>query len=278
MSKQSDGWIQCSASDFDADPLPGTDKQCFCEVKPKVSAVRCADEGDMCFCSGHVYFTKLYSNDDKTSKVTMTEAIELGFAITDNISGQVSCSSDSFGGADPFPGAEKQCFCDAKRKFTSQDDLKLNQQYWREQSALSQSEVEVETLVAKVEAAETIEKTYTESIKEQDTSADVTSASCEICNHECSADTEKVLSTEISKRKTVITQKFTKLKEINKQKQVIAEQKKVQGENSCSQAQKSKNPAEKKKYQQMCSDLKKEASKLTTEVTIEKQTIEEQQR
>jgi len=140
------------------------------------------------------------------------------------------------------------------------------------------SEIEAKTLIEQVEQAETIEKTYTETIKEQDTSADVVSASCDICNHECSADTEKTLSTEISKRKTVITSKFTKLKEINKNKQTIAEQKKVQGEASCAQAQKSKNPAEKKKYLQMCTDLKIEASKIITEVTIERSTIEEQQR
>jgi len=58
--------------------------------------------------------------------------MELGFAIIDNTSGQASCSSDSFAGADPFPAMEKQCFCDAKRKFTGQDDLRLNQQYWGE--------------------------------------------------------------------------------------------------------------------------------------------------
>jgi len=144
--------------------------------------------------------------------------MELGFAIYDNLAGQVSCSSDTFSGADPFPGAEKQCFCDSKRYFTSQDDLRLNQQYWREQSTLSMSEVEIQTLVTQVEQAATIEKAFTETIKEQDTSADVVSASCEICNHDCSADTEKTLTTEISKRKTVITSKFTKLKEINKQK------------------------------------------------------------
>lgn len=218
LSKVSDGWIQCSAADFDSDPMPGADKQCYCEVKDKIDAVRCADEGDQCFCSGHVYFTKLYANDDKTSKVSMNDAMELGFAIYDNLAGQVSCSSDTFSGADPFPGAEKQCFCDSKRHFTSQDDLRLNQQYWREQSTLSMSEVEIQTLVTQVEQAATIEKAFTETIKEQDTSADVVSASCEICNHDCSADTEKTLTTEISKRKTVITSKFTKLKEINKQK------------------------------------------------------------
>lgn len=77
--------------------------------------------------------------------------MELGFAIYDNLAGQVSCSSDTFSSADPFPGAEKQCFCDSKRHFTSQDDLRLNQQYWREQSTLSMSEVEIQTLVTQVE-------------------------------------------------------------------------------------------------------------------------------
>lgn len=278
MSKESDGWVQCQGSEFDADPAPGASKQCYCEFKNEYTGVRCADEGDQCFCSGHIYFTKLYANDDKTAKVSLIDAMEIGFTILDNTSGQASCSSDSFGGVDPFPGAEKQCFCDSKRKFTTQDELRLNQAYWSEQSSISMSEVEAKTLTEQVTQAETIEITYTETIKEQDTSADVVSASCDICNHECSADTEKTLSTEISKRKTVITQKYSKLKEINKNKFTIAEQKKVQGESSCAQAQKSKNPAEKKKYLQMCSDLKVEASKLITEVTIEKSTIEEQQR
>jgi len=248
MSKESDGWVQCQGSEFDADPAPGASKQCYCEFKNEYTGVRCADEGDQCFCSGHIYFTKLYANDDKTAKVSLIDAMEIGFTILDNTSGQASCSSDSFGGVDPFPGAEKQCYCDSKRKFTTQDELRLNQAYWSEQSSISMSEVEAKTLTEQVIQAETIETTYTETIKEQDTSADVVSASCDICNHECSADTEKTLSTEISKRKTVITQKYSKLKEINKNKFTIAEQKKVQGESSCAQAQKSKNPAEKKKY------------------------------
>lgn len=137
------------------------------------------------------------------------------------------------------------------------------------------SEVEIETLITQVEQAATLEKAFTETIMEQDTSADLVSASCDICNHDCAADTEKTLTTEISKRRTVISQKYSKLKEINKQKLVIAEQKKVQGESTCTQAQKSKNPAEKKKYLQMCYDLRDESSKLITQVTIEKTTIDE---
>lgn len=218
FQKESEGWVQCSSADFDSDPLPGYDKQCYCEVKDKIDAVRCADEGDQCFCAGHVFFTKLYANDDKTAKVAITDAVELGFAVVDNMNGQVSCSSDSFFGADPFPGQEKQCFCDTKRRFISQDDLRLNQQYWSSQTSVMQSEIEVKTLTEKVLQAETIEKTYSESISETDTSADVVSASCEICNHECSAGTEKQLTTEISKRKTVIKKKFDKLLEVNKQK------------------------------------------------------------
>lgn len=45
-SKISEGWVQCTEAEFAIDPLPAKDKQCFCEVKPKVSDVRCADEGD----------------------------------------------------------------------------------------------------------------------------------------------------------------------------------------------------------------------------------------
>ena len=54
-----------------------------------------------------VYFTKFYANDDKTSKVSLPDAIELGFAIIDNFQGQIPCISDSFDGADPSPGHVK---------------------------------------------------------------------------------------------------------------------------------------------------------------------------
>jgi len=43
-------------------------------------------------------------------------------------------------------------------------------------------------------------------------------------------------------------------------------------------AQKSKDPAERKRYQQACTNLQVEASKLITEVEIERTTIEENQR
>jgi hypothetical protein len=56
LSAESDDWQTCSAIEFGTDPMPGVDKQCFCEVKPAYEATRCADEGDDCLCNGHVYF------------------------------------------------------------------------------------------------------------------------------------------------------------------------------------------------------------------------------
>lgn len=56
VSQETDDWQSCSAVDFGSDPMPGFDKQCFCEVKPEYEASRCADEGDECGCNGHVYF------------------------------------------------------------------------------------------------------------------------------------------------------------------------------------------------------------------------------
>ena len=56
VSIETDGWQSCSTNDFGTDPMPGIDKQCFCEVKPAYEASRCADEGDDCTCNGHVYF------------------------------------------------------------------------------------------------------------------------------------------------------------------------------------------------------------------------------
>jgi hypothetical protein len=60
LSAESDDWQTCSAIEFGTDPMPGVDKQCFCEVKPAYEATRCADEGDDCLCNGHVYFAPRY--------------------------------------------------------------------------------------------------------------------------------------------------------------------------------------------------------------------------
>ena len=55
------------------------------------------------------------------------------------------------------------------------------------------------------------------------------------------------MTTEIEKQKTVITKKYGKMKEVNKQKKVHAHNKRVAGDAACTAAQKAKDPAEKKK-------------------------------
>ena len=114
VSQETDDWMSCSAVDFGSDPMPGQDKQCFCEVKPQYEASRCAAEGDDCACNGHVYFaTKV--NDDK-ELADFDDILASGYAIVDaNGSGSVACTSESFSNADPAPNTAKQCFCDDRK-------------------------------------------------------------------------------------------------------------------------------------------------------------------
>ncbi len=86
------------------------------------------------------------------------------------------------------------------------------------------------------------------------------------------------MTTEIEKQKTVITKKYSKMKEVNKQKKVHAHNKRVAGDAACTAAQKAKDPAEKKKQRKACKDLREEASKMTTEVEIELSNINDQQK
>jgi len=95
VSQETDDWQSCNAIDFGSDPMPGMDKQCFCEVKPAYEASRCADEGDECACNGHVYFSTKVNADKELAD--FNDALESGFAIVDSAnSGSVSCTSESF--------------------------------------------------------------------------------------------------------------------------------------------------------------------------------------
>jgi hypothetical protein len=49
-------WTECSVATFGSNPWPGQNLQCWCEVLPQKYPVRCADEGEDCMCSGHVYY------------------------------------------------------------------------------------------------------------------------------------------------------------------------------------------------------------------------------
>jgi hypothetical protein len=115
LSADSDDWQSCSAIEFGSDPLPDVDKQCFCEVAAPYEATRCADEGDDCLCNGHVYFAPRYKADH-TTPAKFFDILSDSFTLVDaNGTGSVSCTSDSFEGADPIPDFAKQCFCDDRK-------------------------------------------------------------------------------------------------------------------------------------------------------------------
>lgn len=281
VSQETDDWQSCSAIDFGSDPMVGYDKQCFCEVKPEYEASRCADEGDECSCNGHVYFANKLNADKELA--TFNDVLEMGFAIQDSANGgSMTCTSESFKNADPAPNSPKQCFCDDRKTFTATEDIGPIMDYWVQQYVLTSSESEIKTISLQAERATKYEAEYASTVSivtDVDFGeADATAASCQVCDRECATDTEMTLTREIEKQKTVIIKKYNKMKEINKQKKITAENKKVESQSSCVYAQKSKDPAEKKKYQQMCTNLQQEASKLITEVEIERQTIEESQR
>lgn len=95
VAQETDDWMSCSAVDFGSDPMPGADKQCFCEVKPQYEASRCAAEGDDCTCNGHVYFASKVNSEKELAD--FDDILESGFAIVDaSNAGSVACTSDSF--------------------------------------------------------------------------------------------------------------------------------------------------------------------------------------
>ena len=281
VSQETDDWQSCNAVDFGSDPLPGLDKQCYCEVKPAYEASRCAEEGDDCACNGHVYFaTKVNGNKGLAD---FDDVLEAGFAITDAAGGgSVSCSSESFKNADPAPGTAKQCFCDDRKTFTSPEAITTVMDYWTEQTMYSSAETEITTIAQEATKATKYEAEYAKTVTlvsdVEYGEADSTAASCQVCDKECATDTEMTITREIEKQKTVITKKYSKQKEINKQKKIVAENKKVESQQNCVYAQKSHDPAQKKKYLQQCQSLQVESSKLISEVEIERTTIDESER
>jgi hypothetical protein len=154
LSADSEDWQSCSVIEFGSDPLPGFDKQCFCEVKAPYEASRCADEGDECLCNGHVYFSSRFKAD-KTTPAEFSDVLGMGFTIVDaNNTGSVSCTSDSFEGADPTPEYPKQCFCDDRKQFTSLSEMYNIQDYYRSESMISSTESEIVTVMSSQYEAE----------------------------------------------------------------------------------------------------------------------------
>ena len=202
VSQETDDWQSCSAVDFGSDPMPGFDKQCFCEVKPEYEASRCADEGDECGCNGHVYFGSKQNADKELA--SFNDMLELGYAILDaGAGGSTTCTSEAFKNADPAPNAPKQCFCDDRKTFTSSENIASIMDYWVEQSMLTTSESEIKVVAEQAKRADKYESEYASTVTtvtEVDFGeADATAASCQVCDRECATDTEMTLTREIEK-------------------------------------------------------------------------------
>lgn len=71
---------------------------------------------------------------------------------------------------------------------------------------------------------------------EDDGEGEANAATCKACDETCSADSQKTLTTEIEKQKTVITKRYGKWKDQNKKKQIHAHNKRVAGDNACAAA------------------------------------------
>jgi hypothetical protein len=225
------------------------------------------------------------------------DILESGFTIVDsNQTGSVACTSDSFEGADPSPDTAKQCFCDDKKYYTSANDIATITDYYRQATKLATTESEIKDITAQIKEDKELDDDD-EDVKDSkekaslaqleryilpkdldDGEADATAAGCVACDSQCSANTEKSLTTEIERQKQVIVKKYNKLQILNKRKRITAHNKKVTGDNFCTAAQKAKDPAEKKKFKRQCTDLRSEASKITIEAQIEYTNIVDQQK
>jgi len=81
-----------------------TDAHCWCRTPPAPAqgywsiGEKCADEGEICYCNGHVQFGARDELSDSKS-----------------VNGQVECSTNQF--ADVMPGVTKSCFCKSVNKY-----------------------------------------------------------------------------------------------------------------------------------------------------------------
>ena len=302
VSAESEDWQSCSQIEFGSDPMPDVDKQCYCEVQPTYEATRCADEGDDCLCNGHVYFASRFQADHQTP-AGFYDILSDGFTIVDaNNTGSVSCTSDSFQGADPAPEFAKQCFCDDRKSFTTISEMNSIIEYYRSESSISTTESEISTVMQEQYEAEHAEYEYSEYFSDYDSGysssyggggggyggrggygdpyggPDYNAQSCAMCDENCNADSERSLAREIERQKNIIRRKYSKRRESNRFKRQSAYNKRIAGDNACTAAQRAKDPAEKKKQRRLCYELRAESSRINTEADIENQNIDDQQR
>jgi len=135
-SREVSDWSGCSNKDFGNDPFPGVKKQCFCEPRPEYKPFRCADDGEDCMCKGTVIYGLKKSVSNPGKLADFDEVLESEWAAEFvNTTGSILCASESFGGADPLPNGDKQCYCDVEKTEIDQAAVISSKKFWQAQTA-----------------------------------------------------------------------------------------------------------------------------------------------
>lgn len=108
--------------------------------------------------------------------------------------------------------------------------------------------------------------------------ADLAAAGCAQCDESCQEDSQRSLNTELERQKLMLRRKYSKRRDMSKYRRNQAYNKRIAGDNACTAAQRARDPIEKRKQRKLCYDLRTESSRLITEIDIEVQNIEDQQK
>merc|ERR1712238_463216 len=95
----------------------------------------------------------------------------------------------------------KQSFCDDRKTFTSSENIGPIMDYWIDQTLMTTQETEIKTINEQATRAAKYEAEYASTVTIVTDidfgEADATAASCQVCDRECSSDTEMTLTREI---------------------------------------------------------------------------------
>jgi hypothetical protein len=125
--------IGCDINSFaQTDAWSGAPKQCFCEPSFAYTPNHCANEGGDCQCQGGtVFYARRYKTD--TQKVDdLSSAMLQSFAVVEaNNSETIKCMAQTFEGAEPLPGLDKDCYCDWKNQLMQPTEVLAVKDLWR---------------------------------------------------------------------------------------------------------------------------------------------------
>lgn len=106
-------------------------KQCFCEPKNNYEPYHCSADGGSCSCkNGNIFYGRKFKEGSTKKLANFEDVTSSTFAVIANSKEDyVPCEPDFFGGVDPLPDEDKQCYCDDQKKISS-ELIKGNTDYW----------------------------------------------------------------------------------------------------------------------------------------------------